>query len=86
MRVDVRVFGALKDSAPAERWLLEVPEGADVSGALALLRERLDEAVFRALTADNVKVAVNQTIITSTTGAPLKDGDELAFLPPVTGG
>lgn len=34
---------------------------------------------------DNVRIALNQTLL-ETLDAPLRAGDEVAFLPPVTGG
>lgn len=37
-----------------------------------------------ALGGENVLVAVNQTMVEP--GAPVADGDEVAFFPPVTGG
>ena len=39
-----------------------------------------------AFSADTVKLAVNGTLLTSREGVALADGDELAFLPPVSGG
>ena len=42
-----------------------------------------DEA-FVEITAKNVKVALNQELIDDS--AAISDGDEVAFLPPVTGG
>lgn len=43
-----------------------------------------DEKWGRVLASDKLLVAVNQTI--SSWDAPVQDGDEVAFFPPVTGG
>ncbi len=64
---------------------LALPEGvATVGGLVALLRARdaAGEAAFAhpAL----VRAAVNQEFATS--DAPIRDADEVAFFPPVTGG
>ena len=40
---------------------------------------------YAALTAENVRIAVNQEFIDGE-AAELRSGDEVAFLPPVTGG
>ncbi|MEZ9536623.1 molybdopterin synthase sulfur carrier subunit [Shewanella sp. 10N.286.51.B8] len=43
-----------------------------------------DEKWAKVLTSDKLLVAVNQTM--SSWDAAIKDGDEVAFFPPVTGG
>lgn len=83
MRVEVRVFGSLKESVSSDAWSLNLPAGANLRALLAEVQATLGDAVYLALTGDNVKIAVNQTL---TTDADLSDGDEIAFLPPVTGG
>ena len=57
---------------------------ADTNALLTALAEQLPESALQALTQDNVRIAVNQQIIEGNT--PLAAGDEVAFLPPVTGG
>jgi molybdopterin converting factor small subunit len=81
VRVDVLCFGVLKDFFGGERDLVELPAGADVGGLLALMQGRgaHDEAVWRTLA-----VAVNREYAGLAT--VLNDGDEVALLPPVSGG
>jgi molybdopterin converting factor small subunit len=81
VRVDVLCFGVLKDIFGGERDLVELAEGADVAGLLARLQGRgvHDEVVWKTLA-----VAVNREYAGLST--VLKDGDEVALLPPVSGG
>ncbi len=81
MRVRVLFFGGLKDLAGKSSDLLELPEGASVRDVLAhYLSEvpRMNESVA------SLAVAVNREYAGSETG--LKSGDEVALLPPVSGG
>jgi molybdopterin converting factor subunit 1 len=81
MRVRVLFFGILRDAAgkPSDR--IELPGGACVSdviahyeGQIPQLRESLP----------SIALAVNQQY--ASPESPLNDGDEVAFLPPVSGG
>jgi len=74
-------FGVLKDFFEAEHDLVELPEGSCVDDLLALLKDRAaeDMPVWKA-----IAVAVNRDYATLAT--PLHDGDEVALLPPVSGG
>jgi molybdopterin synthase catalytic subunit len=76
MLVSVRLFAALRERAGAEALELELPEGARVSDALARVRS-LTEGV-------PVVMAVNHEYADG--GTPLRAGDELALIPPVSGG
>jgi MoaE-MoaD fusion protein len=76
MQVRVRLFAQLRERAGADEVELELPEGALVSDALA----RLD-AVTNGL---RVVMAVNHEY--ADPGASLEPGDELALIPPVSGG
>lgn len=60
----------------------EVETAASIDAVLAAL----DPELAAALTADKVKLAVNGMLFHDRTAPVLKDGDELAFLPPVSGG
>ncbi|MGE5206136.1 MAG: molybdopterin converting factor subunit 1 [Chlamydiota bacterium] len=81
MRVQVLFFGQLKEVAGRERDTLDLPEGARVSDLLQRYAE-----VSPALQPyyDVMAVAVNQEY--SEAGAALHDGDEVALIPPVSGG
>jgi molybdopterin synthase catalytic subunit len=81
MRIRVRLFGAVREAVGAKELSLEVPEGADV----AALRRRLaaDHPIFDRF-GDRLAVSVNFEVAPLDT--PLRDDDEVAFLPPVAGG
>ena len=76
MHVRVRLFAALRERAGAEEVELELPDGARVGDALA----RLDE-LTRGVP---VVMAVNQEY--ADRSDTLQPGDELALIPPVSGG
>jgi len=81
MRVRVLFFGGLKDLAGKSSDLLELPDGAVVRDVLAhYLKQipRMKEAVA------SLAVAVNQEYAGAETR--LKSEDEVALLPPVSGG
>jgi MoaE-MoaD fusion protein len=76
MHVRVRLFAALRERAGAAEVELELPDGALVGDALAQLQ---------ALTAGmSVVMAVNQEY--ARPDEVLHSGDELALIPPVSGG
>lgn len=77
-------FAALREKLGTAGESLELPAGvADVGGVLALLAQRGGEWASLAAV-KNLKSAVNQEMARNST--PVKDGDEVAFFPPVTGG
>jgi len=81
MQVKVLFFGQLKDVVGAAEDRVELPEGASVEDLLAHYRKRFPRwEQFR----PSLAVAVNQEYAES--GARLNGGDEVAFLPPVSGG
>ncbi len=76
MHVRVRLFAALRERAGAEEIDLELPEGASVGDALKRMH---------GVTGDlRVVMAVNQEYADES--ALLSAGDELALIPPVSGG
>jgi molybdopterin converting factor subunit 1 len=81
MRVNVLYFGILKDLFASERDSVDLPEGATVDSLLSLLRSRTSKQsdVWRTLA-----VAVNRDYAALPT--VLHEGDEVALLPPVSGG
>src|SRR5947209_6698834 len=76
MIVRVRLFAILRERAGAESVELELPSGARVGDALAQI-----ETLTRELP---VVMAVNQEYAAPDT--VLSPGDELALIPPVSGG
>ena len=81
--VTVRFFGSLREATGRGAMELDV-EDARISGVRARLACLLGDEGGRALSRQGVRVCVNQTIIRDDVG--LRPGDEVAFLPPVTGG
>jgi sulfur-carrier protein len=84
MAIRVLFFAALRDKVG--RSALEVPADAvrDLVDLLAELRPRVNSDAFAALRAPNVRIAVNREFVEG--GGVLRDGDEVAFMPPITGG
>jgi molybdopterin converting factor subunit 1 len=81
MQVQVRLFASLREAAGRPEARLELPEGATA------------EAAWQALVAGNpafaprrpsLAVAVNRSYADFET--VLQNGDEIAFIPPVSGG
>jgi molybdopterin converting factor subunit 1 len=81
MRITIRLFGRLRDVAGASELLREVPDGATVASAWTLLGAEFPRV---APYTRSVSAAVNADFARMTT--PLAEGDEVAFLPPVSGG
>ncbi|MDX9706934.1 MAG: molybdopterin converting factor subunit 1 [Azospira sp.] len=82
--IKILYFASLREKLGTSGESLELPAGvADVGGLLELLAARGGEwADLPAV--KNLKSAVNQDMARGDT--PVKDGDEIAFFPPVTGG
>ena len=81
MQVTVKWFGPLREATGTKELGVKLPDGARL-GDLAALLAREHEA-FASL-APRLRAAVNQEVAEA--DAPLADGDEVAFLPPVAGG
>jgi molybdopterin synthase catalytic subunit len=81
MQVHVLLFGVLKDIFPEAIDQVELPAGATVDTLLGHFREQ--KPAQQQLWA-SLAVAVNQEY--ATPSHPLADGDEVALLPPVSGG
>ncbi len=81
IRYEVRLFASLREQAGVETLDIELPEGATVAQLLerlSALRPDLAGGLRR------VAVAAGQRIIPR--DAPLPPGEEVALLPPVSGG
>jgi molybdopterin synthase catalytic subunit len=81
MNVVVKFFGAVREAVGAKELAVQVPEGCPV----AELRSKLaaTHPIFHEF-GDRLAVSVNYEIAALDTA--LRDGDEVAFLPPVSGG
>ncbi len=81
MRVTVLFFGVLKEMLASESQTLDLPSGATVDGVLEHYRLLLPQQtkLWPALA-----IAVNRSYAPH--NCALRDGDEVALLPPVSGG
>ena len=85
MKVDVLYFASLREAVGCGRETLELPP--EVATAQALRRHlRARGGAWAQALADGrtLRVAVDQAMAAA--DAPLRDGAEVAFFPPVTGG
>lgn len=85
MKLLVRLFAQLREAAGSELLELSAPRTVDVEGLLEILRD--EQPGLAALLADGAfefRVAVNLEI--APRDRPLRDGDEVALIPPVGGG
>jgi molybdopterin synthase sulfur carrier subunit len=82
--VRLRFFASLRETLGVGDEQLELPEGvSDVATLTGLLQNR-GETWNSALADPRLHVAINQEIVKQ--DAPVIDGDEIAWFPPVTGG
>jgi len=79
MQVTVLPFGSLKDALGAQSSSITLPEGATVAALLAAVARAYPHTSLR-----GIAVGVNSEYATA--GTPLHEGDEVALLPPVSGG
>ena len=84
MRVRVLCFGVLKDLLQVATEEIELPEGSSVTDLLQILEQRTSNSSMNAEVWQSLAVAVNREYSSGT--ALLRDGDEVALLPPVSGG
>ena len=81
MRVVVKLFGAMREAVGEKELSVALPEGSRVRDLVALLardHELIDRFGERLATSVNLELAPRGTV--------LREGDEVALLPPVAGG
>ncbi len=81
MQVKVLFYGGLKREAGALECLLELPSAVTVGGLLAQLKAKHPKLAPQL---DVTAVAVGDQIVEES--YEIQDGDEIALLPPVSGG
>jgi MoaE-MoaD fusion protein len=81
VRIRVLFFGVLRDVVGLREDSVDIPKGAQLGLVFELYAGRFPR--LRAMAA-SVVLALNQEF--STPDSPLAEGDEVAFLPPVSGG
>lgn len=80
MKVSVLFFALFRERAGTSRAEIELPDRATPMELMTLLRN--EYSLLPVL--DSVLIAVNSEYVDS--DAPLHDGDEVAIIPPVSGG
>ena len=81
IRVRVLFFASLVDVIGERRRDLQLPAGATIADALRSLSAEVPEFASRS---PHVSYALNEAFVSA--DAPVSDGDELALIPPVSGG
>jgi molybdopterin synthase catalytic subunit len=81
MQVTVKLFGSIREAAGGKELVVELPEGSTVADLRRLLAQ--DHPSFEEM-GDRLRAAVNYEIVRG--NSALSEGDEVAFLPPVSGG
>jgi sulfur-carrier protein len=81
MKIHALFFASYREIAGTDELTLDLPDGASVTDLVVELRAR--GAVWRSLPSEPA-VAVNLTY--SKLNVALSEGDEVAFIPPVSGG
>jgi len=79
MRVRVLYFGVLRETLQCQSELLEIAKETTVADVMNVYKKRMPAFGW-----DAIAVAVNQEY--AKTSDVLRDGDEVALLPPVSGG
>lgn len=80
----VLLFGRLRDLYGVPEIVLQAKAAtaADLRAALAATHPDLAATIL----APSIRMAVNQRLIADEVATPVKIGDEVAFLPPLSGG
>ena len=84
MTVKVVFFASLREELGVNSVDLQVSRSSSVSSLISQLADQHSAEWLGILTAENIRIAVNQNIISQ--DISVTDGDEVAFFPPVTGG
>ena len=84
MTITVKFFSLIREAVETEQLTLELSDSLTTVGALKNELGRRGEAWSEALSHPNLIQAVNQRVVFQEEG--IKDGDEVAFFPPMTGG
>ena len=84
MTVKIVFFASLREELGVNSIDLQISDSSSVSSLISQLADQQSAEWLDILTAENIRIAVNQSIISEDVG--VNDGDEVAFFPPVTGG
>lgn len=81
MNIDVLFFASARDLAGASQVQVELPDGADLH---VLVRQLTQDRPALQPVVESARFARNEEFVDLAT--PLRDGDQVAWLPPVSGG
>jgi molybdopterin converting factor subunit 1 len=84
MTIRVRFFAAARERAGTSMIEIDAGTASTVSELIVRLARERGADLASALAAPGMRFAVNQELVES--DAAIRDGDEVAFMPPVTGG
>ena len=84
MKVNVLFFASLKEDLGVNELELDVAECSGRSDLFDALTNELGSDCVSPLLAENITIAINRNIEKGE--FVLRSGDEIAFLPPITGG
>jgi len=87
--IRVRFFAALREKLGRESIEVDSKMHSDLCRVIEAIRAQLGEAAAEAVCASNIRVAVNREFIgrdVHLREVNVRDGDEVAFMPPITGG
>ena len=80
----VLLLGRLKDAFGASS--IALPDGGATAAGLRARLVELNPDLAEMLRAKTVRIAVNQELVTDEAGTPVSASDEIALLPPLSGG
>lgn len=80
----VLLFGRLKDAFGASS--IAMPEGVGTAAELRAMLTHLNPDLADMLRAKTVRIAVNQEMVVDEAGTRISAADEIALLPPLSGG
>ncbi len=84
MSVTVKFFASLRENVGVGEISLDVDGMKSIEDVLTVIASELGIKLSQRLRDEDVTIAVNQEIVKGP--VILRDGDEIAFLPPITGG
>ncbi len=84
MAGNILLFGRLKDAFGASS--VELPDGVATAAALRAKLIELNPDLADILRAKTIRIAVNQELVADEAATPISPTDEIALLPPLSGG